>query len=264
MDLDRSGEVDPNDVFLFASIWQNLYDIGARNFDISDYFPLDAGNRWHYSAGEGQPTEDNFAFEVEVETETLPDNSEAIRVLNDYDDPGGTREGISDLWQYDAMGNLFYVGFSNSSEIVFFPGFALPPQTVPFSNGLAFGTNDQEVGETLNSSATATVQVNLNDTLSELIFDVTGTIQPTGFLQTFTTELGDFTDVLRLSFDVVVHAELDENSFDFNFFNNTVFFKEGIGPIAIDLSPDVNDVGALTIDMGIIVINGTPMPIVAQ
>ncbi len=264
LDLDRSGAVDPNDLFLFASIWRDLYDLGPRNFNIADYFPLDPGNRWHFTAGPGQPTGGNFAFVVESETQPLPGGSDAVRILNDYDDPMGTREGISDFWRYDASGNLFYEGFSNSSEIFFLLGFVLPPQTVYFSRGLAFGEHDQEVGETLVSSATAGVMVEIDNMVSEFVFDVSGTIQPTGFLPTFTTELGDFTDVLRMSFDVIIKVPVGQSTIDIDFFNNTVFFKKGIGPIAIDLSPDVNDSGALTIDMGTILVNGTPTEIVAQ
>lgn len=264
LDLDRSGRIDGPDLFLFGTIWTNLYDLGLRNFNIADYFPLTAGNRWHYTAGAGQPTDNNFAFVVEAETEPLPGGLEAVRVLNDFDDPNGQREGVVDLWRYDEEGNLFYEGFSNEFDITLTGGVVIPPQTAFFTPPLLFGKNDQEVTEVLQSSASATVQVMNGEDLVEIVFDVDGEILATSFLETFGTELGQFTDVLRMIFDVELNTEVDEITFRFRFLNNTVFFKRGVGPIGIDLFPDVSDFNALTIDEGTIVTNGTPTPITAQ
>ncbi|MCB9782694.1 MAG: hypothetical protein H6751_06995 [Candidatus Omnitrophica bacterium] len=264
LDLDRSGEIDSNDVFLFASIWLEMYDIGARNFNIEDFFPMAGGNTWHYTAGIGEPTDENFAFVIEQQFEPLPSGFDAFRIRNDYDAGRGDRQGVTDLWRYDDSGNLFYEGFLSDVTLTLGLGIEVPPQVVYFSDPLPFGIRDQEVGQILQGTATSTIEVNVNDQPMELVFEATGELQATGFLQTFATDLGEFTDVLRVRFNVTIGLTMGDEVFEFDFFNNTVFFKEGIGPIAIDLSPDVNNNGALTIDMGTIFVDGSPVEITAQ
>lgn len=264
LDLDRSGFIDRHDYFLFSSVWYDLYDIGPRNFNILDYFVIDFGNRWHYVENGAVVSDEDFQFRVQPEPQPLPSGLEAFRILNDFDTNLGAREGIEDFWRPDENGNLFYEGTSFDQPVSLGGTASIPPQTVYLSEPVLFGKADQEIGEAIMSTATTEIMAEANGSLFSITAEAISEVVPTAFLPTLQTELGVFTDVLRVRFDVTLRLFVLGGSFNFNFINSTVFFKKDIGPIAIDFSPDIQDAGVLTIDEGSIIIDGTPTVIVAQ
>jgi hypothetical protein len=264
LDLDRSGTIDPSDVFLFSLVWYQPYDLGLRNFNIADYYPIVSGNRWHYVEEATQTSDVDFAFVVQEEPVELPSGSQAMRILNDFDTNVDFREGVIDYWRYDDAGNLYYEGaaFSNDSPVGNVG--TIPAQEVFMTDPVIFGKENQEVGEALVTVTTTEVTVVVEGMTMDVTTEVEATIVPTGFVTLFPTVLGEFTDVLRVRFDIVLRFFIGGDDFTFRFLNSTVFFKKDVGPIAIDFTPDIFDSDLLTIDEGTVVIEGTPTPIVAN
>ncbi len=219
---------------------------GGSTFDFRDYFILANNSTWHYTGIQGTGTEDDFRWTVEDETQDIGGGKMATRIRTNTDEPSDEFNNHVDFWYKDpATGEIFFYGFHLPQPENF--GIAsIPVQDIVFTDPILIGGNGMTIGQTVIDSGTGEVNVVVFGNPQVTVGVVTSTIEFTGFLTTFETPLGTFTDVLRVVIDI--SAEVSGQTFEIT--NNTFFLKQGVGLIAQDQEPDMNDAEIQAIDEG--------------
>ena len=227
---------------------------GGGTIDIADYFPLHAGDTWHYIAFGGGSPDDNFRWTVLAETKTVS-GGQASRVRTNADEATDDRNLDEDFWLIDAQGSLQYYGF-HKGQVTTTSWGSIPVQDVVLSNPLKAGESNIILGATITDTAAGSLvvivtglgQQTINGTFaSEINFAV---------IPTKATPLGTFTDVLVMTVNISVSATLPfVGTRTIPVRNATFFLKKNIGMIAQNQTGDPNDAEVQAIDEG--TVNGS-------
>lgn len=228
---------------------------GGNGIHFADYFPLGAGDTWHYIGFEGGSVEDNFRWTVQATGKDVGGGKMAARMKTDTDEASDDRNQDEDFWVVEANGDVYFYGFHNGQpddvadtalgKVVF------PVQDVIFTDPLRIGTADMVLGATI--SDTGACQFVLQPPLGGPItvnVTLTSNVNPT-LLAEKNTPLGVFTQVLRVVIDIdaVVSIPAVGNR-NFSVRGSTMFVKKNTGMIAQDQKPDPNDAELQGIDSG--------------
>ena len=220
-------------------------EMGSDTFDLQDLFILAQNSNWHYTGIQGTGTEDDFSWIVESQMQDVGGGKMATRIRTDTDDPSDEFNGFVFFWYIDPSGQIFLHGFFFAEDEDF--GIAtIPSQDVIFDDPVLIGGDGMMEGDTVMDEGAGQVFVQslLGD--SFVTAKITSSVEYTGFIPSFETPLGIFTNVLRVTVDI--SAEISSEVFEIT--NSTLFLKEGVGMIAQDQEPDPNDAQIQAIDQG--------------
>jgi len=234
--------------------------VASAPFDITDYFPLQSGDTWHYIGFEGGSTDDNFRWTVLADTQTIPGGPEAVRIRTDADEATDDRNLDEDFWVVDGSGNLQYYGFHKgqlTTASVDGVDIDIPVQDVFLTDPLKIGGNNQSIGDKVTDSAAGSMNVRVSGFPQTINGTFMSTVEFTAF-QNRNTPLGVFTGVLRMTVTITVTANLPVvGTKTLTFRDSTFFLKKDIGMVAQDQVPDPNDAELQAIDEGSV--NGNPV-----
>lgn len=270
-DLDGDGEVTSRDLFLFVQQWHAVIDSStpddSTKFSIVDHFVLSPGSTWTLGVDAKGLTGDGFTWEVLEELVDLGDGRlvRSIRTTGFLTDH--VRHLDEDYWSVDeSNGHLLFHGIRESFGFSLKGlnlGIDIPPQEFTFEPAIDFGGGDLEIGEVISTTSEISVIADIPP-FGEQVISATAfaSIHYQEKLPVFTTELGDFTDVIRLNVNIRTRVRFGISNFDFEFLNNNFFLKEGVGIVGIDLDPSPDLDSLLTLIEGAVYIDGAPIAIV--
>lgn len=270
-DLDGDGETTTLDLFLFVQQWHAVIDSstpdGPEKFSIVDHFVLSPGSTWTLGADAKGLSSDGFTWEVLEELVDLGEGRlvRAIRTTGFLSDH--VRHLDEDFWSVDqSTGHLLFHGIRESFGFSLKGlnlGIDIPPQEFIFEPAIDFGGGDLEIGEVISTTSEISVIASIppfgDQVISATAF---AEIRYEEKLPVFTTELGEFTDVIRLNVNIRTRVRFGISDLDFEFLNNDFFLKEGVGIVGIDLDPSPNLDSLLTLIEGAVYIEGAPVAIV--
>ncbi len=278
-DRDSNGIIDVYDLLLYLTAFQpgidgysETFSYGLAwnstpetTFDIADYFVTTAGSTWHYTGMAGATTEDDFRWTVETTQQNVGSGKMASRFRTDTDEASDDRNGDVDFWLLESDGRLEYWGLHLGKSHSIGEYATIPAQDIVFTDPVEIGHAGLKVGDTVTDTGAGSAQVIIIYPMS-LAGVAKSNVKYTGFLSTFDTPLGTFTDVLRIVIDLTLEITPPGFStpYSFEIKNNTFFLKKGVGMIAQDQSPDDNDAKIQGIDEGSVIVDGTPIPITAN
>lgn len=243
-----------------AAVLLSSFCVRARAFNMGDYFPLVAGDTWHYTgAGEpGSSIDDNFSWTVLSGKKAVGSGGSvmASQIMTTVDNPGDARENDVDFWFLDtSTGDLFFYGYHNGVADT-----CIPVQDVVLTDPLRIGGTNLQVGDVVNDTAAATVQTCFGPVSGTLNSAVTYL----EIIPSFATPLGTFNNVLHLRLSITGSAPPFVSSFPVR--SAEIWLKQGIGMVQQDQKADPNDAQIQAIDSGsvngsaIIPDGGTPTP----
>lgn len=230
---------------------------GTAAINFREYFPLGAGDTWHYIGFEGGSVEDNFRWTVQAGGKDVGGGKMAARMKTDTDEASDDRNLDEDYWGVEANGDVIFYGFRNgqadSINTQLGPG-TFPVQEIVFSDPLLIGKDGMMVGEVITDTGAAQFLVQppigppqtVSATLSS-------TVTLTGILPTKNTPLGVFTDVLRV--EIEISAVVFSQTIPVR--GGTFFLKKHVGMIAQDQQTDPDDAEVQAIDGG--TVGGQPV-----
>ncbi|MCA9428412.1 MAG: hypothetical protein KC964_05735 [Candidatus Omnitrophica bacterium] len=299
VDLDNSGSVDATDIFAFISYWHSLIDSGTPtetptftptmesptetptltptatptatdagpSFNIADYFVLTPGTNWTFGVpGKGQLGE-GFSWLVLDSPVDLGDGLMVTSIQTIGFSTDFTRHLDEDLWSFDEItGHLLFHGIRESVGFdINGTNISLPAQDLIIDPPVDFGGADLSIGEVISTTASVSVIADIPPFgEQEIVATAYATVTYSEFLPTFSTELGEFTDVIKLSVNIRAVVDLGLTDLETEFLNNCFYVKEGVGLVAIDLDPETGGADLLTISDGEIFINGSPVEILPE
>lgn len=270
-DLDGDGKVTSLDLFLFVQQWHAVIDSstpdGPETFSIVDHFVLSPGSTWTLGAEVKGLSDEGFTWEVLDELVDLGEGRlvRAIRTTGFLSDH--VRHLDEDFWSVDeSNGHLLFHGiresFGFSLKGLDF-GINIPPQEFIFEPAVDFGGGDLEIGEVVSTTSEISVIASIPPFGDQVISATAlAEIRYEEKLPVFTTELGEFTDVIRLNVNIRTRVRFGISDLDFEFLNNNFFLKEGVGIVGIDLDPSPDLDSLLTLIEGEVYIEGAPVAIV--
>lgn len=223
-------------LFEIADAWG--LETGPATINFQEYFPLSQNSNWTYVGFNGGSTEDNFTWTVEGTYQDVGSGIMATRIRTDTQEPTDDRNLDVDFWYCNtANGEVYFYGLHIGS--VKGSGlFTVPVQDIVLTDPLLVGTQAMQVGVAAPSdSAAASVILNTPFGTKTFTGTLSVSINPTGIIPVFNTPLGNFTDVLR----VVINISATVYGQTYSFENSTFFLKKGIGMVAQDQQPDVDD-----------------------
>jgi hypothetical protein len=216
---------------LMAVLWTTgtSAPAAAANYDIHDYFPLQAECRWDLQDVDGDPADDEgFAWIVSGTGPQSVGTHSAWRIDTDARTTADSREGDGQFWNlYNGQADLGLYGLRESAG-------ASPlaaNQTIAFSQPLRFGAERMAVGWSATSSATATFRVTL-PFLGAVSAPgtVASTVAVADHLDELSTPLGVFYDVLVLTAEVTgTGSYLGYQVFQGTLFQGTFFLARSVG-----------------------------------
>jgi len=222
-------------------------------FNIKDFFILDQGSWWHYSAiDEGSP-EDNFQWDVLTSTINVGADGDATQIKTTTDEADDERNTDRDFWVLKQNGDLLFYGYHEGGIPVEDPPYIKPGDYI-LTDPILFGTDGLTIGQTITDTGAGSVTAVL-PFVGEQTFAVTvaSSITYLEFRDNVETNMGTFNNVLVVSISITGTV----GPLPLDYFNNTFFLKEGVGMIVQNQDPDPNDAEKQAIDSG--QVGGTPI-----
>lgn len=280
LDQNQDGQVDIDDLLLMyrsdvpgfqgrqwllqmGKSWNTPVDQPDAPFDIGDYFILTPDSEWHYT-GEGQPgssVEDDFTWRVLDQKKEVGGGILATAIRTIADEPSDARHLDEDYWYLDPEGNLFFYGFYNAKADAIASGITLPEQDIILTDPIRIGGKDMKIGDQVTDTGAASLRISTTFGASTLSANMASTVRYVGFLPTYSTPLGTFSEVLHVVIEFQGSVSIPIlGSFEFPVKGVEVYLKKGVGMIAQDQDADPDDAQMQAIDSG--KVGG--IPIVAQ
>ncbi len=254
-------------------VWTAMLAIGGaaalQAYNIADYFPLAAGNRWHLVDGTPSADTDAFVWTVLGTGPQTVGSFSVWKLKTTCDDTHDFRNLDEDFWNYyDTATSLPKLGLYG-----FYKGTAasgVPTQTVVFSRPLYLGDANMALTPapwSKTSTATASVTLDLPWPLGG---SQSGTLTATSTLEahfdTFATPLGVFKDVIRLKVNVTATVKktisipfVGDRDYEhtFDFIDSRFWLARGVGLIRQNQKLDPDDAVYQVLDSG--QVNGQPI-----
>ncbi len=292
VDLNGDGEVSAEDVFAFIDQWYDVIESATPTptstptsqpptetptptateaqsgmaFAVSDYFVLSPGSNWTFGTPSKGIVGDGFTWIVLDEPVDLGDGVlvNSIRTtafLTDH-----VRHLDEDFWSIDeTTGHLLFHGIREAVGFELdLKGVALeiPPQDFILDPPVDFGGADLSIGDIIGTTASIAVNA-IVPPFGEQVINATAfaTVAYSELLPTFSTTLGEFTNVIKLTVNIRAVVDFGISDFEVEFLDNSFFLKEGIGLVAIDLDPDPVNADLLTLSAGTVFVDGNPITV---
>jgi hypothetical protein len=232
-------------LFMVADSW-NAPPPG-ETFDFKDYFPVSGNTFWHYIDFNGATGEDHFKWTVQAGMLDPGSGKTLVPFLTETDEPTDDRNGDKDFYYVEPDGQVFFYGTFLATAHG-----SLQSQTIILTDPLLIGRNGLMVGDQIidTGAGNVTVSIPFPPFSTTLPGTLTATVDYTEVIPSFSTPLGNFTQVLRVVIDMDITVTVFGSPFTLNLKNNTFLFKKNIGMVAQDQHPDPDDAQVQAINEG--------------